>query len=282
MLQHLFVILISSFRHFYSEKLPVAVFVGSDGIDDCFSNNEQLHNLYKTILYSFGTSEFEEALDGLKDYLPRLSAKGSGDDVSIAAMFDFDLLPELEVVKEFDREKEKARVEENARKEAEKNEAEKRRVEQEHARFQRENNHHGKIKKKTKFCTECGAKLSEGDRFCSECGAKILSVVEKVESSNESKQIQLFPIKRYQSENVTKTVSQQEVGVRDVEINEQQEESCEIEINSIEGDRGFKKNADNIQNINDDKSIIEVEHSKDDVVETLEDEIIQETQKADI
>ena len=40
---------LSSFRHFYSDKMPVAVFVGSDGIDDCFSNNEQLHKLYKTI-----------------------------------------------------------------------------------------------------------------------------------------------------------------------------------------------------------------------------------------
>ena len=78
--------------------------------------------IYKTILYSFGTSEFERAKNDLKDYLPRLSAKGSGDDVSIAAIFDFDIVPELEVVKDFDREKEKARVEENARKEAEKNE----------------------------------------------------------------------------------------------------------------------------------------------------------------
>lgn len=161
------------FRHFYSEKLPAAVFVGSDGIDDCFSNNEQLHNLYKTILYSFGTSEFEEAKDGLKDYLPRLSAKGSGDDVSIAAVFDFDLVPELEVVKEFDREKEKARVEENARKEAEKNEAEKRRVEEEHAKFQQQHNTKSIIGNYIKFCTNCGAKLAPNIRFCHSCGTRI-------------------------------------------------------------------------------------------------------------
>lgn len=126
------------FRHFYSEKLPVAVFVGSDGIDDCFKNNEQLHNLYKTILYSFGTSDFDEAVEDLKDYLPRLSAKGSGDDVSISAMFDFDLLPGLEIVKDFDREKEKARVAENARIEAEKLAEEKRRIDEEHARIKAE------------------------------------------------------------------------------------------------------------------------------------------------
>lgn len=314
---------LSSFRHFYSEKLPVAVFVGSDGIDDCFSNNEQLHNLYKTILYSFGTSEFEEALDGLKDYLPRLSAKGSGDDVSIAAMLDFDLVPELEVVKEFDREKEKARVEENARKEAEKNEAEKRRVEQEHARFQRENNSRGRSENKPKFCTECGAKLSEGNKFCSECGAKIVPVAGKIEPNNGNRQIQLFPIKRYQSENTTESVSQQEVGVQDVELNErmntdneielentqvvedgsadvndlntdenaiakenvnseQQEESCEIETNSIEDDLAFKESVEDVQILDNEATVTEVEHSENEVVGTLADEIIQETQKADI
>lgn len=98
---------LNNFRHFYSEELPIAVFVGSDGIDDCFNNDEQLNNLYKTILYSFGISDFNEAVDDLKDYLPRLSAKGSGDDVSISAILNTDLLPNLKIVKEFDSEKEK-------------------------------------------------------------------------------------------------------------------------------------------------------------------------------
>ena len=107
---------LNNFRNFYSEKLPVAVFVGSDGIDDCFSNSQQLNNLYKTILYSFATNEYDTAVSELNDYLPRLSAKGSGDDVSIAAVLDLDMIGEIDAVKEFDREKEKARVEENARK----------------------------------------------------------------------------------------------------------------------------------------------------------------------
>lgn len=167
---------IERFRHFYSDKLPAAVFVGSDGIDDCFSNNEQLHNLYKTVLYSFATSDFKEACEGLADYLPRLSAKGSGDDVSVAALLDLDLIPELSIVKEFDREKEKARVEENARKEAEKNEAEKRRVEEEHARFQQQNNVKTRKEQPSgapKFCENCGERINLGVKFCSNCGSKI-------------------------------------------------------------------------------------------------------------
>ena len=50
-----------------SASFPPPVFVGSDGIDDCFSNNEQLHNLYKTILYSFGTSEIPANSLSLED-----------------------------------------------------------------------------------------------------------------------------------------------------------------------------------------------------------------------
>ena len=182
------------FRHFYSEKLPAAVFVGSDGIDDCFSNNEQLHNLYKTILYSFGTSEFENAKNDLRDYLPRLSAKGSGDDVSIAAMFDFDIVPELEVVKDFDREKEKARVEENARKEAEKNEAEKKRVEEEHAKFQQQHNVQAKTGRSMKFCTECGGKLVPGKKYCPSCGMKIELNIIKQEPLKPSDEIHMIPM----------------------------------------------------------------------------------------
>lgn len=185
---------LSSFRHFYSDKMPAAVFVGSDGIDDCFSNNEQLHNLYKTILYSFGTTNFTEAVNGLKDYLPRLSAKGSGDDVSIAAILDLDMISELDVVKQFDQEKEKARVEENARKEAEKNEAERRRVEEEHAKFQRENNK-GKSEKRPKFCVECGAPLETEAKFCGECGVKVVHIPGQ-SAAGSPQEIRVFSVKQ--------------------------------------------------------------------------------------
>lgn len=91
---------IGNFRYFYSDDLPAAVFVGSDGIDDCFCNDEQLHSLYRTVLYSFSSSEFDTAVAELKDYLPRLSAKGSGDDMSVAAILDMDKIGELQVIRE--------------------------------------------------------------------------------------------------------------------------------------------------------------------------------------
>lgn len=115
---------LDNFRYFYSEKLPIAVFVGTDGIDDSFKNNEQLNNLYKTVLYSFMTMDFDKTIEDLEDYLPRLSAKGSGDDVSISAVIDFDKISDIDEVREFDREKEKAKVEQNQKAEMQNNEDE--------------------------------------------------------------------------------------------------------------------------------------------------------------
>lgn len=217
------------FRHFYSEKLPVAVFVGSDGIDDCFKNNEQLHNFYKTILYSFGTSDFEVAKEELKDYLPRLSAKGSGDDVSIAAMFDFDLVPEMDVVKDFDREKEKARVEENAQKEAEKNEAERKRIEEEHARFQQKNNSEAKATGKTmKFCIECGGKLVPGKKFCPSCGTKIDFKTIKQEPPKTEIEIQVITINKGEVQDILE--------VSDTQVKDESLTDEVIEVKSETGD----------------------------------------------
>ena len=157
---------LSNFRHFYSEKLPIAVFVGSDGIDDCFKDNEQLHNLYRTVLYSFMTNDFEAAVDELYDYLPRLSAKGSGDDMSISAIIDVAKLPNIPSVRDYDTQKEKARVEAAKREEAEKAEAERIRVEKEHRRHQLERAAAmGKVE-----CLNCGEFVSKEARFCEYCG----------------------------------------------------------------------------------------------------------------
>lgn len=164
---------LNRFRSFYSEKLPVAVFVGSDGIDDCFSSEHQLNNLYKTVLYSFATSDFDAAVNDLRDYLPRLSAKGSGDDVSVAAVLDLDRIGEIDVVREFDKEKEKARVEESARIAAQKAEEERKRVEAERAEQLRQQQ--ARKPSRAKYCSNCGAKLLPGMKFCGECGSRVLS-----------------------------------------------------------------------------------------------------------
>lgn len=99
---------IDSFRHVFIEKLeehnlPVAVFIGTDGVDDSFQNDQQLYELYRTVLYSFSNTEFEEAYEELKNYIPTLSKHGSGDDISIASILDIENIKELDFIKSFEK-----------------------------------------------------------------------------------------------------------------------------------------------------------------------------------
>lgn len=220
---------LNNFRHFYSEKLPVAVFVGSDGIDDCFKNSQQLNSLYKTILYSFTTSEFCDAVKELKDYLPRLSAKGSGDDVSIAAVLDMEKIGEIESVKEFDREKEKARVTENARKEAEKAEEERQRVEREHASASEQK--HPKV---TLICRNCGSILLNGAKYCAECGEMIRTdsednTVGEIETGDGIQRVEIGTIESAPAVDTSKSSENSEEVPLQTNINAYDEQKADLE-----------------------------------------------------
>ena len=172
------------FRHFYSEKIPTAVFMGSDGIDDSFKNEEDMYDFYKTIFYAFSISDYTQAVDELKAYLPRLSKEGSADDVSIAAWMDMDALKS--VVDKIKAEGEEAEEpEENKKTEEEKETIEKEKSEEgneaeegkkaeeeiETAETRKEENYESR--QQPRFCCMCGAKLVPGQRFC-QCGARIL------------------------------------------------------------------------------------------------------------
>jgi hypothetical protein len=77
------------FRHFYSETLPSAVFLGSDGIDDSFPVNENekhLARFYLSIYENFVREGLRNGEAQLREMLPRFTKKGSGDDVSIAGI----------------------------------------------------------------------------------------------------------------------------------------------------------------------------------------------------
>lgn len=80
----------SEFRYYFSKKLPAAVFVGSDGIDDCFSKERHLHNFYRTVLTSFAMETEENAVHRLSEYLPELSVQGSADDMSVACILNME------------------------------------------------------------------------------------------------------------------------------------------------------------------------------------------------
>jgi serine/threonine protein phosphatase PrpC len=83
---------IEAFRHSYCVSLPAAVLVGTDGIYDCFAGDEKLYDFYRVLLLSFVEKDERAAQAELIDYLPRLSEKGSGDDISIGMIADIEML----------------------------------------------------------------------------------------------------------------------------------------------------------------------------------------------
>ena len=80
---------INLFRHFYSETLPLAVFLGSDGIDDSFPINRNegyLANFYISVYRNFLEEGLEKGELQLREILPKITLKGSSDDVSVAGI----------------------------------------------------------------------------------------------------------------------------------------------------------------------------------------------------
>lgn len=80
------------FRYWYAQNLdrdfPIAVFLGTDGIDDSFAGDEKLHDFYKLILNNLAKSKTMQPLEELREYLPTLSLQGSNDDISFGMIFD--------------------------------------------------------------------------------------------------------------------------------------------------------------------------------------------------
>lgn len=81
---------IDEFRYCYegTGNFPIAVILGSDGIDDSFGSEENQANFYVQILKSIAKSGIEETLSEIESTLPQLSKIGSQDDMSIAMVFD--------------------------------------------------------------------------------------------------------------------------------------------------------------------------------------------------
>lgn len=82
----------TEFRFFggNSDTTPVAIFLGSDGIDNSWGTEQALHNFYIEVLKHCTSAE--DVTRDLAEALPQLSQAGSQDDMSIAAIVDKDLL----------------------------------------------------------------------------------------------------------------------------------------------------------------------------------------------
>lgn len=83
---------IDEFRYYVTDSMPAAVFCGTDGIEDSYATLDELHALYRSILNIYIEYGIDIGNSELNEYLPVLSQRGSGDDVSIALIIDFDTL----------------------------------------------------------------------------------------------------------------------------------------------------------------------------------------------
>lgn len=81
---------LNEFRYTYQGDggFPIAVFLGSDGIDDSFGEETNLVNFYVKVAKSLVTDGYEATFADIKETLPVLSKRGSQDDMSIACVYD--------------------------------------------------------------------------------------------------------------------------------------------------------------------------------------------------
>lgn len=78
---------LENFRHcFHTDNFPTALFVGTDGVDDCFANDEDLYGFYKEVIRTFQEKSFQEAHKDLDSFLPVMSKNGSQDDISVSGI----------------------------------------------------------------------------------------------------------------------------------------------------------------------------------------------------
>ncbi len=76
------------FRFWASTDLPVAVFLGTDGIENSFAGEEKLLSFYALVLKNLVNGQWKHQTGELFDYLPQLSSQGSGDDISLAVLLN--------------------------------------------------------------------------------------------------------------------------------------------------------------------------------------------------
>lgn len=85
---------LNEFRYCYQGdgRFPVAVFIGSDGMDDSFGEEANLVNFYIQVIKMLTKDGVDATRKSMEETLPQLSKIGSKDDMSVATIFNLDAL----------------------------------------------------------------------------------------------------------------------------------------------------------------------------------------------
>ena len=79
-----------SARFFYLHKglMPAAVFLCTDGVENSYWNEEQLFGFFRGLALTMVENGMEEGVRQLGEFLPAMTRKGSGDDVTCSGIID--------------------------------------------------------------------------------------------------------------------------------------------------------------------------------------------------
>jgi serine/threonine protein phosphatase PrpC len=75
------------FRHFFSERLPNAVLICTDGVSESYREKDDFYHICRELTDICQTDGRTKTLNTLKKILPEISKTGSGDDVSVAVIY---------------------------------------------------------------------------------------------------------------------------------------------------------------------------------------------------
>ncbi len=82
--------------HIWNDRMPIAIFAGTDGIDDTFAT--MLHPFYRNAALDFLQQDFRSSAEMLQNKLAEISRIGSHDDVSIAGILHISNLRQNETL----------------------------------------------------------------------------------------------------------------------------------------------------------------------------------------
>ncbi len=103
---------VENFRYYSSDDSIAGVFIGTDGVDNSFNNDEELHELYKAISYLFVSKSKTDLEEEIEKYLHILTKKGSGDDISLAWILNKEMLEKTQLLRNIiEKEKEHETIE---------------------------------------------------------------------------------------------------------------------------------------------------------------------------
>lgn len=89
-------VLSARYCYFSKECIPAAIFLGTDGIGNSYAGDEQLSGFYRGLALTLAENGMEEGVRQLELFLPEMTRRGSGDDVSCSGIIDMEKLRQCE------------------------------------------------------------------------------------------------------------------------------------------------------------------------------------------